>query len=95
MQIINDPSRAGSLASAFGSGLNQLAELKLAELTKRYDKQVEKSQFAKTWEPILGKHSANFLSNLSPDERKNAMQDIGSLLQLNEQPGSQEQARGM
>jgi len=95
MQIINDPSRASSLASSLGSGLNQLAELKLAHLTKKYDQQLERSQFAKTWEPILGQQSANFLSSLNPEERKNAMQNIGSLIQLNEPPSSREQASNL
>ncbi len=95
MQIINDPSRASSLASSLGSGLNQLAELKLANLTKQYDQQIERSNFTKTWEPILGKQSAYFLSGLDPEQRQNAMQNIGSLLQLNEPDSSAEQVGGM
>jgi hypothetical protein len=95
MQIINDPSRASSLASSLGSGLNNLIEFKLADLTKQYEQKQERSNFAKTWEPILGKQSAYFLSSLAPEERKNAMQNIGSLIQLNEPPSSAEQVSGM
>jgi hypothetical protein len=95
MQIINDPGIASSLASSLGSGINQLAELKLAQLTKQYDQQQEKHQFTKTWEPLLGKASANFLSNLSPKERENALGDITSLMQLNEAPSSHDQVSGM
>ncbi len=99
MQIINDPSRSGSLASAFGSGINQLADLKLAQLTQKYDQELERTQFKKTWgpllEPVLGKSTVNILSNFTPDERKNALGDIDSLIQLNEAPSSREEVSGM
>jgi len=88
-------SRGESFGAKLGSGLGELAGYKIGQLLKKHQQEQERSQFTKTWEPILGKHSANFLSNLAPEERKNAMQDIGSLLQLNEAPSSQEQARGM
>ena len=88
-------SRGESFGAKLGSGLGELAGYKIGQLLKKHQQEQERSQFTKTWEPILGKHSANFLSNLSPDERKNAMQDIGSLLQLNEPPSSADQTRGM
>lgn len=92
MQIL---PREESFGGALGSGLGQLAGLKLAQLVKRHEQQQERSQFAKSWEPILGKQSAHFLSNLGPQERQNAMQNIDSLLQLNEPASSSEQVRGM
>ncbi len=87
MQIIPNTTLGGSLGQALGTGLGQLAELKLAQLTKQYDAQQEKNQFAQGLAPILGKDTANFLSNLSPQERNHALQNIGSLMQLNQQPG--------
>lgn len=91
MQIIpRDENFGGRLGSAFGSGIQQLADLKLANLTKRYDQQQERSHFAEGLTPILGKDTANFLSYLQPEERKHALQNIGSLLQLNQQPGQQQ-----
>jgi hypothetical protein len=91
MQSIARNNFGGQLGSALGSGINQLAELKLAELTKKYDQLQEKSNFAKTWEPILGKQSANFLSNMNPEERKLALGNIEELIQLNQPPSSAEQ----
>lgn len=79
------------LGSALGSGINQLAELKLAHLTKQYEQQQEKSNFTKAWEPYLGKNTANMLSNLNPQERQIALQNLEGLAQLNQQPGPQQQ----
>jgi hypothetical protein len=92
MQIIPNTSFGSSLGQSLGTGLNQLADLKLAQLTKQYDIQNERNQFAQGLEPVLGKDTANFLSYLSPEERKNALQNIGSLVQLNQAPSSREQA---
>jgi hypothetical protein len=89
MQILPNSTLGGSLGSALGTGLSQLADLKLAKLTKQYDIQQERSQFAQGLAPVLGKNTANFLSNLGPDERKQALQKISSLMQLNRQPGQQ------
>lgn len=75
-----------------GTGLGQLAAMKIANLVKSKQQKQERSQFAETWAPYLGRDTANFLSNLSPEERKSALQNIGSLAQLNQQPSSAQQA---
>jgi hypothetical protein len=94
MQVINDTNAGGRLGAALGTGLNQLAEHKLGQLTKKYEQQYERSQFAQGLAPLLGQETANFLSHLGSDERKEALQNISSLMQLNQQPG-QEQIGGM
>ncbi len=91
MQAIFDTNAGGRLGEALGTGLNQLAQHKLSQLSKQYEIQSQKSQFAQGLAPILGQDTANFLSNLSPDERKYALQNLGSLMQLNQQPGQQPQ----
>ena len=89
MQIIpRGPNFWGDL----GSNLGELAGFKLAELTKAHQQKQERSQFAENFAPILGNDTANFLSNLSPEERKSALQNISSLVQLNQPPSSQQQA---
>ncbi len=95
MQAIFDTNAGGRLGAALGTGLNQLAQHKLADITKKYDQQLQRSQFIQGLTPILGQDTANFLSNLSPQERNHALQNIGSLMQLNQQPGQQEQMGGM
>lgn len=95
MQAIFDTNAGGRLGAALGTGLNQLAQHKLAQLSKQYEIQSQKSQFAQGLAPILGQDTANFLSNLSPQERNHALQNIGSLMQLNQQPGQQEQMGGV
>lgn len=86
MQILPNSSLGGSLGSSLGTGLQDLAALKLAQLTKQYDIRRERSDFAEGLAPLLGKDTANFLSNLSPQERNHALQNIGSLMQLNQEP---------
>ena len=101
LPIIQDIGSGGRLGAALGTGLAQLAEHKLAQLSKQYQSQQERSQFAQGLTPILGQDTANFLSALGPDERKYALQNIGSLMQLNQptamtalqQPVQQEQAQ--
>lgn len=90
MQVIRDTTLGGSIGSQLGTGLSDLAGLKLAQLTKQYDRQQERTQFAQGLTPLLGKDTANFLSNLDPQERNHALQNISSLMQLNQQPGQQE-----
>jgi len=85
MQII--PNQLGE---AFSTGLNQLAQHKLSQLSKQYQSQQERSQFAQGIAPTFGQDTANFLSYLGADERKVALQNLRSLLQLNQQPGSQQ-----
>ncbi len=86
MQVIHDTNAGGRLGAALGTGLGQLAQHKLSQISKQYQQQQERSQFAQGLAPILGQDTANFLSHLGPDERKYALQNIGSLLQLNQQP---------
>ena len=95
MQVIQDTNAGGRLGQALGTGLQELAHHKLAGLTQRYEQQQERSQFAQGIAPILGQDTANFLSSLGPDERKYALQNIGFLMQLNQQPGQQQQMGGM
>jgi len=92
MQILPNSTLGGSLGRSLGTGLNDLAQLKLAQLTKQYDTQQEKRNFAQGLTPIFGQQTANFLSNLSPNERKVALENMSSLMQLNEQPGQPQAA---
>jgi flagellar motor protein MotB len=89
MQII---PRGQNFFGELGTGLGELAGLKLGQLVKQHEQKKERSQFAEQFAPILGKDTANFLSNLSPEERKYALQNVSSLIQLNEPPSSREQA---
>jgi len=90
MQVIADTNAGGRLGSALGTGLQQLAHNKLEHVMKQYEKQSERAQYARGLAPILGDEAANFVSNLSPDERKYALQNIGSLMQLSQQPMQQQ-----
>lgn len=87
MQVIADTSAGGRLGAALGTGLQQLAQNKLEHVMKQYDKQSERAQYARGLAPILGQQGADFLSNLGPEERKYALQNIGALMQLTGQPG--------
>ena len=53
---------------------------------QRQNQAYEKAQYASGLAPILGQDTANFLSNLSPKEREHALQNISSLMQLNQSP---------
>ena len=90
MQVIQGTNAGGRLGEVLGTGLNQLAQHKLAQLSKQYEAQSERNQFAQGLAPLLGQDTANFLSHLGPDERKYALQNISSLMQLNQQPGQQQ-----
>ena len=92
MQVIQGTNAGGRLGEVLGTGLNQLAQHKLAQLSKQYEAQSERNQFAQGLVPLLGQDTANFLSNLGPDERKYALQNLSSLMQLNQQPGQQQPA---
>jgi hypothetical protein len=95
MQSISRNNFGGQLGAALGSGINELAELKLAQLTKLHEQQKERSDFAKTWEPILGKQSANFLSNLPPKERRMALNNLDRLSEAFQQPEPGRQQNGL
>lgn len=91
MQVIHDTNAGGRLGAALGTGLNQLAQHKLSHLTKQYQAQSERNQYAQGLASLLGQDTANLLSNLGPEERKYALQNLSSLIQLNQQP----QANGL
>lgn len=95
MQSIPRNNFGGQLGEALGSGINQLAQFKLADLTKKYEQQKERSDFTKTWEPILGKSQAHFLSNLAPEERRNILNNFGNFQELFQQQGQQQNGLGM
>lgn len=95
MQVIEDTNTGGRLGAALGNGLNQLAQYKLEHISKQYERQRERSEYAKGLAPLLGNDTANFLANLGPDERKVALQNIGALMQLQQQPGQQQGMQGM
>ncbi len=86
MQVIQDTNAGGRFGEILGSGLNQLAQHKLGHLTQQY----EREQTRKGLANYLGDDTANFLINLSPKEREHALSNLGSLLQLNQQPGQQQ-----
>ena len=90
MQVIRDTNAGGRLGEALGTGLQELAHHKLAGLTQRYEQQQERSRFAQGIAPKLGQETANFLSHLGPNERFAALQNIGALMLLNQQPGQQQ-----
>lgn len=90
MQVINDTNAGGRLGAALGTGLNQLAQHKLSQLSSQYDSQMQRSQFAQKLAPILGEDTANFLSTLTPQERDYALENLGNLKHLN-QPNNQQQ----
>lgn len=90
MQVVADTNAGGRLGAALGTGLQQLAQHKLDHVLKQYEKQYDKSQYAKGLAPLLGQDTANFLSTLNPEERKYALQNIGSLMQLQGQPAQQQ-----
>lgn len=87
MQII--PNQIGE---ALSTGLNQLAQHKLGQLSKQYEAQSERNQFAQGVAPQLGQDTANFLSYLSPKERELALNNISFLAKLNQQPGQAQPA---
>jgi hypothetical protein len=90
MQVIQDTNAGGRLGAVLGTGLQELAHHKLSQLSKQYEIQQQRTQFAQGLAPLLGQDTANFLSHLGPEERKSALQNIGALMQLNQQPGQQQ-----
>jgi len=95
MQAIFDTNAGGRLGAALGTGLSQLAQHKLDDITKKYDQQQQRSQFVQGVAPQVGEDIANFLFNLSPKEREIALSNPSFLMQLNQQPGQQGQMGGM
>lgn len=86
MQII---PRGPSFGEELGTGLGTLAGIKLAGLVKRHEQERERANFAQQWEPLIGKSTANFLSNLSPEERKSALGNLEALTGAFQQPGQE------
>lgn len=76
--------RSPSFAESLGSGLGVLAGYKCAELVRSKQQKKERAQFAEVLAPLIGQDMANFISNLGPDERKYALQNMSHLIQLNQ-----------
>jgi len=85
MQFIQDTNAGGRIGAALGTGLQQLAHDKLADISKRY----EKAQYAQGLAPVLGGPAATFVSNLDPDQRKIALQNPEFLQRLSQELGGQ------
>lgn len=90
------PSLGSSLGTGLAQPLNQgldlLAQHKMMQLQQRHafaGQQAERQRYAGGLEPLLGKETATFLSNLAPEERKVAFQNLGALLQLQNQGAQQ------
>lgn len=82
------------IAQPFEEGLNLLAQKKLMQIQQQQQQQAadaERKRYEQGLAPVLGQETAQFLSNLGPEERKAALQNIGSLMQLSGQPGMQQQ----
>jgi hypothetical protein len=89
VQILNTKPGLGELfGTGLGSGLsqtfNQLADVK----TKQYSQNLERQRYASGLAPLLGQQTADFLSQLNPEERKYALQNVGSLMKLTSQGGN-------
>ena len=67
-----------------GAAVGELVGFKLAQSVKANEQQKERVQFAKGLAPLIGQDMANFISNLGPDERKYALQNMSYLIQLNQ-----------
>lgn len=80
MQVINPNSASDRLWDQLGTGLQQLAQVKMNDLTKQLQRQ--------KLEPHLGKGGVSFLQGLPPELQKVALQNPQFLMQLN-QPGGQ------
>lgn len=76
--------RSEGWAEILGAGLGVLVGCKLAQWIKAKEQQKERAQFAKGLAPLIGQDMANFISNLGPDERKYALQNMSYLIQLNQ-----------
>ena len=76
--------RSEGWAEILGTGLGVLVGCKLAQRIKAKEQQKERVQFAKGLAPLIGQEMANFISNLGPDERKYALQNMSYLIQLNQ-----------
>lgn len=73
------------IAQPFEEGLNLLAQKKLMQIQQQQQQQAaqtERKRYAQGLAPLLGQETAQFLSSLGPEERKAALQNIGSLMQL-------------
>lgn len=81
MNIINDPGAGGRIGKILSTGLQNLAQNKLANVQQQYQQQLQKSQYEKGIAPIVGPQVAKFLSNLSEKERAMVLPNIDALMQ--------------
>lgn len=75
------------LGQGIGNTLQNLASVKLNQLAQRQQAQQVANAFQQI--PGITPEVANFLSVLSPEERKYPLQNLGSLMQLGQALGSQ------
>lgn len=76
------------LGAGLGSGLQALAQMQLQDLQKRKQAQQIRSSLQNI--PGITDEAAQFLSNISPEERKSALQNLGPLMQLFQSQGIQQ-----
>jgi len=91
MQVISDTGASDKLWDSLGTGLQQLAQNKLAQVQRQYDVQSERSEYAKSIAPFVGPEAAKIVSNLNPEMRQWALNDIPSLMKLVGQQGAPQQ----
>ena len=95
-------SNSARIGHALGTGLAQpihqhldlMAQQKLQEIQQNQlarQQHAERQRYAQGLAPLLGTPTAQFLSNLGPDERKSALQNLQVLMQFSENPRQQQQ----
>jgi hypothetical protein len=97
MQVIHDSNAGGRLGEALGTGLNQLAQHKLAQISKQYQDQQERFNFAQGLKSSgLPENIINLLANIDPKDRGSILKNLNpqALMQGSEQ-SSQQQMGGM
>ena len=99
-------SNSARIGHALGTGLAQpihqhldlMAQQKLQEIQQNQlarQQHAERQRYAQGLAPLLGTPTAQFLSNLGPDERKSALQNLQVLMQFSENPRQQQQPQQM
>lgn len=104
MQIINDSNAGGRIGESLGNALQMLAQNKLQHIQGQYDRQLqlqqqqqERNRYSQGLQQLPGvtPEAANFIANLNPEERKYALQNLGSLLQLTSPSSQLDQSEGL
>lgn len=88
MNVIQGSNAGGRIGEALGAGLQQLAQNKLSQVQKHHDVQSERSEYARSIAPFVGEQAAKIVSNLNPEMREWALNDIPSLMKLVGQQGN-------